>query len=93
VPPADAPNEEKAWLVVGFCRRFNERFIQPKRLGFNKVDPMFGFVGRALCRIDYDYRIETMLFPYLSAPGCANALRIRRPAAAALKTMGGLIAR
>jgi len=29
MPPADAPNEEKAWLVVGFCRRFNERFIRP----------------------------------------------------------------
>jgi hypothetical protein len=54
MPPADAPNEEKAWLVVGFCRRFNERFIQPKRPGFNTVDPMFGFVGRDLRRIELE---------------------------------------
>jgi hypothetical protein len=50
MPPADAPNEEKAWLVVGFCR------LQPKRLGFNKVDPMFGFIGRALRRIELELR-------------------------------------
>jgi hypothetical protein len=54
MPPAYAPNEQKAWLVVGFCRRFNERFIEPKCLGFNKVDPVFGFVGRDLRRIELE---------------------------------------
>jgi hypothetical protein len=34
---ADAANDEKAQLVVGSCRRFNKRFIQPKRLGFDEI--------------------------------------------------------
>jgi hypothetical protein len=38
MPAADAANHQKARLVVGSCRRFNERFIKPKRLGFDKID-------------------------------------------------------
>jgi hypothetical protein len=75
VPPADAPNEEKARLVVGFCQRFNERFIQPKRLGFNKADPMFGFVGRALCRIEPELH-DTIVGKKLY---CFNADSIHAP--------------
>ena len=73
MPAADATNDEKARLVVGSGRRFNERFVQPKRLGFNKIDPMFGFVGRALLRIELElhahiigwklYRLNTFLAP------------------------------
>jgi len=57
---ADAADDEKARLIVGPGRRFNERFIQPKRLGLNKVDPVFGFVGRTLCRIEFELQADTI---------------------------------
>jgi hypothetical protein len=52
MPAVYATNDEKAWLVVGSCRRFNERLVQPKRLGFNKIDAMLGLVGRTLPSIE-----------------------------------------
>ena len=58
MPTADAANDEKARLVVRSCRRFNERFIEPKRLGFDKIDPVFGFVGRALLRIELELHVR-----------------------------------
>ena len=54
MPAADAANHQKARLVVGSCRRFNERFIKPKRLGFDKIDAVFGFIGRALPKIELE---------------------------------------
>jgi hypothetical protein len=48
MPTADAANDEKARLVVRSCRRFNEPFIEPKGLGFDKIDPLFGFVAELL---------------------------------------------
>ena len=47
-------NDEKARLVVSSCRRFNERLIQPKRLGFNKIDAVFALVGRTLPSIELE---------------------------------------
>jgi hypothetical protein len=32
-------------LIVGSCRRFDERLIQPKRLGFDEIDPVLELVG------------------------------------------------
>jgi hypothetical protein len=52
MPAADATDDEKARLVVGSCRRFDERLIEPKRLGFDEINPVFGFVGRVLLRIE-----------------------------------------
>jgi hypothetical protein len=54
MPAADAANDEKSRLVVGSRGRFNERFIEPKRLGFDKIDAVFGFVGRALLGIELE---------------------------------------
>jgi hypothetical protein len=45
MPAADAANDEKAGLVVSSCRRFDERFIKPKGLGFDEINPVFRFVG------------------------------------------------
>jgi hypothetical protein len=45
---------EKAWFVLGSGRRFDERFIKPKRLGFDEIDPMFGFVGRTFLGIELE---------------------------------------
>ena len=42
MPAADAANDEKARLVIRSCRRSNERFIQPKRLGFNNARSVAG---------------------------------------------------
>ena len=58
MPAADAADNEKARLVFGPCGRFNERLIQPKRLGFDKIDPVFGFVGRALPRIELELHLR-----------------------------------
>jgi hypothetical protein len=42
MPAANASDDEKARLVLGSCGRFDERFIQPKRLGFNNARSVAG---------------------------------------------------
>ena len=54
MPVVDPADDEKSRLVLGSCGRFNHRFVKPKRLGFNKIDAMFGLVGRTLLRIELE---------------------------------------
>ena len=45
---ADAADDEKTRLIDRSRRRFNEGFVPPQRLSFNKIYSVLGLVGRVL---------------------------------------------
>ena len=61
MPAADTANSEKARLVLRSRRRFDKRLIEPKRLRFDKIDPVFGLVGQALPGIELKLHARTLV--------------------------------
>ena len=49
----DASDGKETRLIDGPCRRFDKGVVQPKRLGFNKIDPVFDLVGQTLSLIEF----------------------------------------
>jgi len=61
MPAANTADDEKTRLIVSSRRRFNQGFIEPKPLRFDKINAVFGLVGRALPRIELKLHAQTLV--------------------------------
>ena len=60
MPGADPANHEKARLIVGSGPRLDKRFIKPQRLRLDEINPVLGFIGQALRRIELVFHVATI---------------------------------
>ena len=57
----DAAHDEEPRLVVGPRRRFDQRFVQPKRLRLDKVDSVLDLIGGAFFGIELEIHVGILI--------------------------------